>query len=178
MRRLCLLVLGVLALLASAAAQPALDDGGVLNAASYKVGIAPGAIFVAFGRGMGPAGLVQATSLPLKTDLSGTSISFTPSGGGTAIQALMVYTLAGQIAALLPSSAAPGRYDVKVTYNGQTSAARSVDVVGPQLRICDSSRVGRRPRPGDLRRSQPQPLHYRHVVLQWQQLGPAPGQAG
>ena len=37
--------------------------------------------------------------------------------------------MAGQLAGLLPSSAAVGAYDVRVTYNGQTSAPKRVNVV-------------------------------------------------
>jgi uncharacterized protein (TIGR03437 family) len=41
----------------------------------------------------------------------------------------MYYTVATKVAALLPSTAAAGDYDVRVIYNGQTSAPRRVKVV-------------------------------------------------
>ena len=92
----------------AAFAQPSI--GGVVNAASYAqapldangnlIGnnlIAQGAIFVIFGKNMGPATLVSASGLPLQTtipDASGTSVSI--SSGGKTVSANMVYSSAGQ----------------------------------------------------------------------------------
>lgn len=105
-------------------------ENGVLNASSYAADIARGSWFVIFGSGLGPANIsVYSGALPYPTTLSGTSVTFTPAGGGTAISARMWYTLAGQIAGMLPSTTAAGDYDVKVTYNGVTSAAYRVKVV-------------------------------------------------
>jgi uncharacterized protein (TIGR03437 family) len=114
-----------------AAAQPAIrTDNGVLNASSYTADIARGSWFVIFGSGMGPASIsVYSGALPYPATLSGTSVSFTPAAGGSAIAARLWYTLAGQLAGMLPSTAAAGDYDVKVTYNGSTSAASRVKVV-------------------------------------------------
>ena len=95
----------------------------VNNAASYGTDIAQGSIFVVFGSNMGPAALAQAGVLPLGTSLSGTSVRFTPVAGGAAVDAFMVYTSAGQVAALLPSTAPVGDHNVTLTYNGATSAA-------------------------------------------------------
>jgi len=130
-RVLCFVTVGVLALVSVAAAQPVINSGGVQNGASYQPGIAPGSIFVIKGTGLGPATLLQAPSLPFQTTLpptTGTSVTFT-SSTGAAIQALMVYTWTSQIAALLPSSTAPGNYNVTVTYNGATSAPEPATVV-------------------------------------------------
>jgi len=112
-------------------AQPAIRaENGVVNASSYAADIARGSWFVAFGTGMGPATIaVYSGNLPYPTALSGTSVSFTPAAGGTAVDARLWYTLAGQLAGLLPSTAAAGDYDVRVTYNGQASAPRRVKVV-------------------------------------------------
>ncbi|MCE5307105.1 MAG: hypothetical protein LLG20_05645 [Acidobacteriales bacterium] len=105
-------------------------EDGVLNASSYAADIAPGSWFVVFGSGLGPASIsVYSGDKPFPTELSGTSITFTPAAGGSPISARMWYTLAGQIAGMLPSPTAPGDYDVKVTYNGATSAAYRVKVV-------------------------------------------------
>lgn len=101
----------------------------VNNAASYASDIAQGAIFVVFGSNMGPAALTQASALPLTTSLSGTSIRFTPVAGGASVDAFMVYTSAGQLAGLLPSTAAVGDYNISVTYNGATSAGVRTRVV-------------------------------------------------
>src|SRR5579864_2544827 len=80
----------------SAVAQPSV--AGIVNAASYAAmpldannnpiggnSIAQGSYFVIFGSGMGPAGLVVASSLPLPTslpDANGTSVAIS-SGGQT-----------------------------------------------------------------------------------------------
>ena len=109
-------------------AQPAISS--VVNGSSYTVDVARGSWFVVFGSGMGPASLAQyAGSLPFPTSYSGTSVTFTPAAGGTAINCLIWYTSAGQLAALLPSSTSSGSYNVRVAYNGQTSAAKQVNVV-------------------------------------------------
>ena len=121
--------LGVLAMASAFAAQPVINAGGIVNGASYLPGIAPGSIFVVKGSGLGPATLLEASSLPYQTSLSNTSITFTPAAGGAGIQALMVYTWDAQLAALLPSSAAPGNYNVTVTYNSATSAPVAATVV-------------------------------------------------
>src|SRR5205823_2712689 len=57
----------------------------------------------------------------------GTSIKVTVAG--TPVEALMVYTSAGQIAAILPSSTPTGNGTLTVTYNGQTSASATIHVV-------------------------------------------------
>jgi len=105
-------------------------ENGVLNASSYAADIAQGSWFVIFGSGLGPASIsVYSGALPYPTDLSGTSVTFTPAAGGTPVSARMWYTLAGQIAGMLPSTTAAGDYDVKVKYNEATSAAYRVKVV-------------------------------------------------
>ncbi len=88
--------------------------------------IAQGSIFVVFGTGMGPAALVQATTFPLQTALSGTSISVT--SGGQTVSPYMVYTLAGQLAAILPSTTPVGAATLTVTYNNQTSKPFAINV--------------------------------------------------
>ncbi|MBZ5594776.1 MAG: hypothetical protein LAP39_21230 [Acidobacteriia bacterium] len=129
MKVFCLVTAGLLALVTTASAQPVITAGSVTNGASYLPGIAPGSIFIAKGSGLGPATLLQAPSLPFQTTLSNTSVTFTPVAGGAPIEALMVYTWDKQIAAMLPSTAAPGDYNVTVTYNGATSAPEPATVV-------------------------------------------------
>jgi uncharacterized protein (TIGR03437 family) len=126
---LCIAVM--LVVTAAAWGQPSIRaESGVVNASSYTADIARGSWFVAFGTGMGPATLaVYPGSLPYPTELSGTKVSFTPAAGGSAVDARLWYTSAGQLAGLLPSSTAAGDYDVRVTYGGQTSAPRRVKVV-------------------------------------------------
>jgi uncharacterized protein (TIGR03437 family) len=109
---------------AAAWAQPVLrTTNPVVNGASYVNAIAPGSVFVVFGTNLAGDAVVQNQSLPVKTSLGGVSIRFTPASGGNSIDALMIYTTKNQVAGLLPSSAAPGSYNVTLTYNGQTTAA-------------------------------------------------------
>ncbi len=112
------------------------------NGASYGTDIAQGSIFVVFGLNIGAAGLTQATSLPLQTTMAGTSMRFAPVSGGAAVDALMVYTTQNQIAGLLPSSAAPGDYNLTVTFNGQTSAPGRVKVVDRAFGIVSADASG------------------------------------
>ncbi|MDX2149941.1 MAG: hypothetical protein SFV54_04350 [Bryobacteraceae bacterium] len=110
-------------------AQPTIREQlGVINAASGAATLAPGSVFTVFGTGMGPAAIVVDSAAPWETSLSGTSVRFTPVGGGSAIEARIYYTRQDQVAGLLPSSTAPGDYNVTVTYNNQTSGPRRVTV--------------------------------------------------
>ena len=105
----------------------------ILNAASYaqaglpNSGIAQGSMFVVFGTGLGPGELRQAGGFPLQTSLGGTSIRVTV--GTTTVDALMVYVLATQAAAILPSSTPEGIGLMSVTYNGHTGQAGAFRVV-------------------------------------------------
>ena len=130
-----------------ASAQPTITSIG--SSATYlppglpNSGIAQGSIFVIFGSNMGPATLVQVQSYPVPTQLSGTSVTVTV--GGTAVKALMVYTSAGQIAALLPSTTPLGTGTVTVTYNSQTSASIPLTVVASNFGIYTLSQDGTGP---------------------------------
>lgn len=96
-----------------ASAQPAINPGGVLNAASYTLpgrqgsAIAQGSIFTIFGRNLGPANGVQAGIFPLPvgpvSSLAGTQvrIEFSPL---ERYYAPVVYTSATQVTAIMPSS--------------------------------------------------------------------------
>ena len=112
-------------------AQPAITS--VVNSASYtpaglpNAGIAQGSLFVIKGSNLGPANVVVAQSYPLLKTLAGTSVSVTV--GGKTVDAIMYYTLATQVAAILPSGALVGTGTVTVTYNGQTSASAPILVV-------------------------------------------------
>jgi uncharacterized protein (TIGR03437 family) len=138
-------VSAILFLGASAAlAQPVLAPGNpVVNGASYADQIAPGSIFLVFGTNLASSTPVQAR-LPLQPTLGGVSIRFTPSGGGPAVDALVLFTRNDVLQGLLPSSAAPGNYSVTVTYNNQTSAPGIARVVARRVGIvsADSSGAG------------------------------------
>ncbi|MDQ6704394.1 MAG: hypothetical protein M3Z85_00365, partial [Acidobacteriota bacterium] len=59
--------------------------------------------------------------------MGGTSISV--SAGGTNVKPLMVYTSAGQLAAIMPSTTPIGSATLTVTYTGQTSNSVPVQIV-------------------------------------------------
>jgi uncharacterized protein (TIGR03437 family) len=114
-----------------AVAQPTV--AGVVNAASFakqalpNSGIAQGSIFSIFGTALGPSAAVKASSFPLPTKLGGTSVSVTVNG--TTVDAIIFFTVAGQVNALMPSKTPVGNGTLTVTYNGQTSAPAPVSVV-------------------------------------------------
>lgn len=114
-------------------AQPVIVPDGVLNSASYlpnctaNGGVAQGSIFVLFGSNLGPQDLRQVTAFPLETTLAGTSIRVTVAG--TSVDALPIYTSAGQVAALLRSETPLGNGTITVTYAGVTSAPAPIRVV-------------------------------------------------
>jgi uncharacterized protein (TIGR03437 family) len=144
--RTLFLLLGTMAATVPVLAQPAIRaNDGVLNASSYQADIARGSWFVIFGSGMGPASIALAPGVPFPTELAGTRVTFTPAAGGTAIDTRLWYTLAGQLAGLLPSSAAAGDYDVRVIYNSQTSAPRRVRVVERNFGFATVSQNGAGP---------------------------------
>lgn len=136
-RRRSALVLGAALAAASLAAQPAINSGGVVNAASNappglpNSAIAQGSIFVVYGTGLGPAALAQA-GYPLPTTLGGTSgttgTSLKVTVKGIAEQCPLVYTSASQVAAILPSSTPAGSGTLVVSFNGQDSAPQPVQV--------------------------------------------------
>jgi uncharacterized protein (TIGR03437 family) len=157
MRRIIQLSILVLIVTAVGFAQPAIT--AVYNSASYAAApldsnknaignnnIAQGSIFVLFGSGLGPTSLVQAPAIPLTTTLpaaNGTSITVT--SGGQTVSAFMVYTLASQVAAILPSTTPIGPATVNVTFNGQKSAAANVNVVKTQFGIFTQNSQGNGP---------------------------------
>jgi uncharacterized protein (TIGR03437 family) len=116
-----------------------------VNATGHQSDLAPGALFMIFGTGLGPSsGAAAAPSPGYPASLAGTSVTFTPAGGGAAITAKIVYTSATQITGMLPSSAAAGSYDVRVAYNSQTSAPQTATVVARSFGIAtmDGSGTG------------------------------------
>jgi uncharacterized protein (TIGR03437 family) len=116
-----------LALLLSciASAQPFIFKRGVVDVADgLPYGIAAGAIaqgsqFAIYGRNLGPANGVQASSYPLSTTLA--NVRVTLIRGNTTTQALPVYVSASQVNAILPSDTPVGVVSVRVEYNGARS---------------------------------------------------------
>lgn len=126
----------------SGAGSPVINSGQIYNASGYQAKLAPDTVFVIFGSNMGPASIQVASAPNYPLSLGGTSATFTPAAGGASISVKMVYTLAGQIAGLLPSSITPGTYAVRVIYNGLTSAPQNVTVVGRSFGIAAANSGG------------------------------------
>lgn len=130
-------------------AQPVISSDGVVSAASYvptgfpHSGIARGSFFSVFGQGLGPSDGQMVTSLPLQTSLSGTSIRVTV--GDTSVDALIHYSSASQINAVLPSRTPAGDGTITVTYQGKTSAAAPIHVVNRSFGIFTRNMAGRGP---------------------------------
>ena len=107
---------------------------GVTNAASNlppgmpNSGVAQGAIFAVYGAGLGPSTLQQAQSFPLPTTqgLAGTTVTVTV--GGVTKTCPMLYTLATQVAGVLPSATPVGTGTLTVTYQG-ASASIAIQVL-------------------------------------------------
>jgi uncharacterized protein (TIGR03437 family) len=95
-------------------------------------GIAQGAMFVVKGSNLGPATFIQQTAFPFTTSIGGTSIQVTV--GSTTVDVIMFYSLAAQVAGILPSNTPTGSGTLKLTYNGQ-SATFSIKVVQNNIGI-------------------------------------------
>ena len=131
-----------------AQAQPRITN--VTNAASYVAaglpgaGIAQGSIFVVFGTNMGPATLIQAGApRPTAAGLSGTRVRIT--AGAANFDAPMIYTSAGQVAAIMPSNVPVGPASVIVLFNDQASSPFPVAVVRFALGIFTLNSAGTGP---------------------------------
>jgi uncharacterized protein (TIGR03437 family) len=116
----------------------------VANATGYQTKVTPGSVFVVFGSNLGPTNIVLASTTNYPSALAGTSVNLTPVGGGSVITARIYYSLNIQVAGLLPSTIPLGTYEVRVTYNGLTSAPMNVAVVARSFGIAteDSSGSG------------------------------------
>lgn len=119
--------------LVATAAFAAPNITGVYNAATWapvalpNSGIAQGSIFTITGTGLGPAALQQALSYPLPTSqgLAGTRVQVTV--GGVTEDCVMIYTLATQVAAILPSPTPVGTGNITLSYqDAQSSFAITV----------------------------------------------------
>lgn len=136
-----LIVAGVLAS-ASLFAAPAIT--GIVSSASLlppgtpNGAVALGAIFNVFGSGLGPAAILTAP-LPLPTLLGGTTIDIKV--GATTVQAPMFYTVASQLAAILPSNTPLGTGTVTVKFGG-ASATSAITVVASNVGIYTVNQSG------------------------------------
>ena len=123
----------------------------VLDGGGNRPDLAPGSVFIVKGGGgLAPDnGLVQAQAPDYPTQLNGVSIAFQPAGGGDPIVALMVYTYNSehiqQLAGVLPSSTAPGTYQVTVTVNGSQSNSFTTNVIPRKPGIVTANSAGTGP---------------------------------
>lgn len=134
----------LLASTAMAVAQPAVT--AVLDGAAYTNGIAQGSVFVVKGTGLSAAGQTTATAPLYPSTLNNVRISLTPAAGGPTVTALMVYTYnaggVNQLAAVLPSTAVPGVYDLRVESGAAASAPFRTSVVARKPGIVTASGDG------------------------------------
>jgi uncharacterized protein (TIGR03437 family) len=101
---------------------------GVTNAAGTlppglpNSGVAQGAVFAVYGSGLGPPALTEAPGFPLPTTqgLGGTTVTVTVNG--VTETCIMVYTVASQVAAVLPSATPVGTGTLTVTYQGASGS--------------------------------------------------------
>jgi uncharacterized protein (TIGR03437 family) len=119
----------------------------VLDAGSYTKNIAEGSIFVVKGTNLSASGFTQyGFPLPTVTSADNVKITFTPTSGGTGTAAYLVYLYnqngVNQLAAVLPSSVAPGNYNVTVTNGSSTSAPFAATVVASKFGIITQDSTG------------------------------------
>jgi uncharacterized protein (TIGR03437 family) len=128
--------------------QPNIPPNGVVNAASYlspgfvNYGIARGSLFLIFGNYLGPDTLVQASTFPLHgiDGLAGTRVNV--SATGYTGYALMVYTSAKQVAAILPSNVPEGDAIVTVQFQNLASNPIVIHVVRSAFGLFTLSQAG------------------------------------
>ena len=111
----------------------AVNAASYLNASLPNGNLTQGGAFVVFGKGLGPAQTAVVNAFPLPNNLAGTSVSVTV--GGTTVPCIMLYTLATQVAAVIPSSTPVGSGTMVVTYNGTNSAPLKINVVAHDFGI-------------------------------------------
>ncbi len=128
-------------------AQPTIGSGGILNVASYAYqglpnsSIAQGSIFAIFGTGMGPTTGVKVYQYPLSPDsFQGTSVTVTVNG--TTVKVPVLFTQAGQVNAMLPSSTPVGTGTLTVSYNGVSSAPAPITVTAHSFGMFTTNQAG------------------------------------
>jgi uncharacterized protein (TIGR03437 family) len=119
----------------------------VVDAAAYGSGIAQGSIFIVKGSNLSASGFTSfGFPLPTTSGSNGSSITFTPTAGGTGTAAYLIYVYnqngVNQIAAILPSTLAVGNYNVTVSYNGTTSAPFAASVVARRFTLFTQDSTG------------------------------------
>ena len=134
-----------------AQSRPIVSSGGILNAASYTLdgmpnsGIARGGMFLVYGYGLGPSTLQKAPDppTPLPTKLGETSIQVLVAG--ITVDALIQYTSANVVAAILPSNTPEDSGVLTLTYNGLPSTTVAIRVVHTALGVFAQNQAGSGP---------------------------------
>ncbi len=124
--RFLTLALAASVFVGTALAQPSVVSGGVINGASFSKtqAVTPGSLVSIFGTGLAAA-TIPGSTVPLSTDIGGTSVSF------NGIPAPLYFVSGGQINAQLPwELPSSGPVNVVVTNGGASSAPTAV-TMGP-----------------------------------------------
>lgn len=163
-------------------AQPAIKN--ITNAASNtdtllpNSSIARGSMFVIKGDNLGPTAFDVASTYPLTTNRSGTSVKITSIVSNNRYDAVIYYTGASQVAAIMPSAIAEGPASIRLTYKDSSTEAFNVTVVKSQLGVftINTSGAGEAvaTRSDDFSRLSPaNPAHPGDVIVLWATgLGP------
>ncbi len=103
---------------------PSIAGGGVVNAASFKTPISPGALVTIFGSNFTGVNLsAAAASLPLASDLGGVSVLV------NGVAAPVLYENSGQINFQIPWETKPGTATLTVSTNGFASSQVNITVL-------------------------------------------------
>jgi uncharacterized protein (TIGR03437 family) len=115
----------------------------VTDGASYTSNISEGAFFTVWGSNLAPSNL-GLTNFPRPLTVGGVTVTVTPAAGGTGTPVYLIYVGTGQINCVLPSTVAPGNYNVTVTSGGTTSSPVATQVAAskPALFTQDQSGTG------------------------------------
>ena len=95
-------------------ALPSLASAGIVNAASFQTGLAPGSLFTIFASNLS-GGTTTAASAPWATSWNGISVKI------NGIAAPLGYVSPTQINAQVPFEVAPGTAQLTITSNGTTA---------------------------------------------------------
>jgi uncharacterized protein (TIGR03437 family) len=138
----------LLSLTAAANAAPSIS--GIFNSASWAPSgmangnIAQGSIFVVTGTGLGPATLQQATSYPLPTTAGIGGTNMQVAINSQAVDCIMIYSSANQVAAILPSRAVIGTGTLTLFYQG-SQATFPIKVVASSFALFTVNQRGSGP---------------------------------
>jgi uncharacterized protein (TIGR03437 family) len=118
-------------------ALPSLSTAGIVNAASYRTGLAPGSLFAIFA-GKLSSGTTIAASAPWATNWNGISVMI------NGIAAPLGYVSPIQINAQIPFEIAPGTAQLAIQSNGTTTAPTSLAIqpAAPGIFTDASGRAG------------------------------------